>query len=174
MLGVEDTYVSDSPDRDRKQVPSVSKVTRRRALKHASVASAIALGVAATGVGVASASTHATTARALTSVTANARGNHSSSMPMPPGMPGGIGGDVYGDLGHVHHRHRSERHRVDLRHRYGDHGHQERSERHGWPTLPWATTCTSRSAQQTPRWHPRSISCPPVLAARSRRSTATS
>lgn len=72
----------------------MSKVTRKRALQHASISSAIALGVVATDVGVASASTRATTARALTSVAANAKGNHSSSTPMPPGVPGGIGGDV--------------------------------------------------------------------------------
>jgi hypothetical protein len=72
----------------------VSKVTRKRTLRHASVSSAIAPGMVATDVGVANASTRATAARVLTSVTANAKGNHSSSTPMPPGMPGGVGGDV--------------------------------------------------------------------------------
>ena len=72
----------------------MSKVIRKRTLQHASITSAIALGVVATGVGVASASTHGATPRAATSVTANAKRNHSSSMPMAPGVPCGIGGDV--------------------------------------------------------------------------------
>jgi hypothetical protein len=72
----------------------VSKVIRKRTLQHASITSAIAIGVVATGVGVASASTHGATPRAATSVTANAKRNHSSSMPMAPGVPCGIGGDV--------------------------------------------------------------------------------
>jgi hypothetical protein len=74
--------------------PSVSNVIRTRTFRHASIASAIAPGVVATGVGVASASTPAATARVLTSVTANETGNHHSSTPVPPGLPGGIGGDV--------------------------------------------------------------------------------
>lgn len=83
-----------SPIETESRFPFVNRVTRMRTLKHASITSAIALGLAATGVGVASASTHATPARGLTSVTANAKGNHSSSTSMPPGVPGGIGGDV--------------------------------------------------------------------------------
>jgi hypothetical protein len=83
-----------SPDRDRKQVPPVSKVTRKRTLRHAGVSSAIAIGVVATGVGVANASTHATSARTSTSATANAKRIHPSSMPTTPGAPCGIGGDV--------------------------------------------------------------------------------
>jgi hypothetical protein len=82
-----------SPDRDRKQVPPVSKVTRKRTLRHAGVSSAIAIGVVATGVGVASASTHAA-ARTSTSATASARRIHPSSMPTTPGAHCGIGGDV--------------------------------------------------------------------------------
>jgi len=72
----------------------VSTVIRKKALPQVSTSSVAAHGEVATGVGVASASTHATSARALTSVTANAKKNYSSSTPMPLGAPGGIGGDV--------------------------------------------------------------------------------
>jgi hypothetical protein len=72
----------------------VSNVIREKALRPVSISSTVAFGEVATGVGVASDSTHAISARALTSVAANASRNHSSSTPMPPGVPGGIGGDV--------------------------------------------------------------------------------
>jgi hypothetical protein len=67
---------------------------RKSALQQVSISSVVALGEVATGVGVASASTHATSARALTTVAANAKRNHPSSTRMSPGVPGGIGGDV--------------------------------------------------------------------------------
>jgi hypothetical protein len=72
----------------------VSTVIRKKALPQMSIFWAAAHGDVATGVGVASASTHATLARALTSVTANAKKNFSSSTPMPLGALLGISGDV--------------------------------------------------------------------------------
>jgi hypothetical protein len=72
----------------------MSKVTHKRTLRHASISSAIALGVVVTGVGVASASASTTTKSPSTSATANAKRLHPSSMPTTPGAPCGIGGDV--------------------------------------------------------------------------------
>ncbi len=70
----------------------MNKVTRKRTLQRASVTSAIALGVVVTGVGVASASTHATTPRQHTSVTAKPERHPAAAM--TPGAPCGLGVDV--------------------------------------------------------------------------------
>lgn len=71
----------------------MSKVIRKKTLRHASISTAIAIGVVVTGVGVASASTHVTPTRPSTSLTANAKRIHPSTS-MPSGVSCGIGGDV--------------------------------------------------------------------------------